>query len=110
MFHLVWRQTGAATIVSGLAYHQAGRGGFGPQRYKSRMNGCERYLGRPDLERNGPYLGPALDEICLLEIPQACEQFVLKCIITDLNCNKISSISPNGEVSPNHLEPLRYKG
>jgi len=58
------------------------------------MIGCERFLGRPAFRRQWSLARPGLDEICLLEIPQASEQFVLTCLIKNLDCNKISSISP----------------
>jgi len=57
--------------------------------------GCERHLGRPAFRRKWPLARPALDEICLLEIPQASDQFVLSCLINDLDCHKISYISPD---------------
>lgn len=49
----------------------------------------------PAFRRKWPLARPALDEICLLEIPQASDQFVLSCLINDLDCHKISYISPD---------------
>ena len=51
--------------------------------------GCEHHLRRPAFRRKWPLARPALDEICLLEIPQASDQFVLSCLINDLDCYKI---------------------
>lgn len=55
---------------------------------------CKRTYGRPAFRHQWPLPRPALDEICLLEVPPPSDRISVSCVIKDLDYTKISFIYP----------------
>ncbi|MCJ1466394.1 hypothetical protein MMC07_005013 [Pseudocyphellaria aurata] len=67
--------------------------------------GCERLLGSPYFRSQWLLPRACLDEICLLSIPICPSIMNLNCVIPNLDCRKISAISPTIKIEEGIVSP-----